>query len=171
MPRDFPPDLRPLARRGARAIFLSAALSLLGCSDGTGPGATFTLSKMRWEQREPPLYRYTLQRSCYCMDEVTMPVIIAVENGVVISRRYEWSNAEVASRFIDAFPAIDGLFDIIEDAIEADAYHLRVRYDRTYGYPTLIDLNYDKEMVDDEVTYTIRDFTLLSDPGAASSRH
>lgn len=171
MPTPFPLCLGLGARRLTWAIALSAALSLLGCSDGTGPGVNYTLAKARWEQREPPRYRYTLHRSCFCLDAVSMPVIIEVEDGAVISRRYEWTNAEVTTEYFDDFPTVDGLFDILAEAIEADPYLLHARFHRTYGYPMRIDLDYDRQMVDDEVTYTVRDFTVLAASDAASSRH
>jgi len=53
---------------------------------------------------------------------------------------------------------IEGLFGIIEDAHSRNAASLNATYEQTRGYPIGISIDYIAMAVDDEITYTIRDF-------------
>ena len=95
-----------------------------------------------------------LFRSCECTPEMTGPVRVVVENGVVLARRYTATGATVAAALANAFPSVEGLFDFIEDAQRQNAFRLEVSYDAALGYPTLIAVDYDRTIADDEFTYT-----------------
>jgi hypothetical protein len=81
-----------------------------------------------------------IARSCECTAEMSGPVIVSVRNGVVESRQYTQSGATVASRYADVFPAVEGLFTLIDDAIRNGTKPLTVEYDPALGYPTRIAL-------------------------------
>jgi hypothetical protein len=53
---------------------------------------------------------------------------------------------------------IDDYFDLIQDAINKNYYLINVEYDSTYGYPTAISLDYNKNMMDEEIAYHLSNF-------------
>ncbi|HEX9892689.1 MAG TPA: DUF6174 domain-containing protein, partial [Gemmatimonadales bacterium] len=65
-------------------------------------------------------------------------------------------------QFADLFAAVPGLFDLIEEAIHAPAAGLAVRYNPAYGYPESIQIDWVAGVVDDEVSYHITDFVVLT---------
>ena len=71
---------------------------------------------------------------------VVGPVTVSVRNGVVESQQYVSSGATVAAQYAAIFPAVEGLFEIIDDAIRNDTKPLTIQYDPTLGYPTRIAL-------------------------------
>ena len=57
--------------------------------------------------------------------------------------------------------SIEGLFDIIQDAITDDVDHLAVTYDKENGYPTKIEIDYRSNAIDDEYTLIITEFEVF----------
>lgn len=147
-----PPAPTRVSLRGAPALLL--LLALLGCGDATAPTAAERAARLRWTRVRPADYTYTLQRGCFCAPQVTSPVIVEVRGGVVLSRRYATSGDAVDPRLAALFPTIDGLFTEIENAARL-ADHLDAEYDRTYGYPRHVFIDFYASAADDEVALTV----------------
>jgi hypothetical protein len=143
------------------SALLAAAPALGSCGDSTptGLGLDFHTARARWRAHHPGTYAYTLERSCFCGPPVTSPVVIEVSGDAVQSRRYAETGEPVDAQLADAFPPIDGLFDIIEGAAQGGAARLVATYDPSLGYPMQIEIDYLANAADDEVTYRVRDFT------------
>jgi hypothetical protein len=45
----------------------------------------------------------------------------------------------------------------VSDALDQNAYSVAVEYDDDWGYPRSIYIDYDREMVDDELSITAQD--------------
>ena len=111
------------------------------CNSGsTSPTTQLTTARARWTRVGPASYTYTIARSCECTAESSGPVIVSVRNGVVESRQYAQTGASVASQYATTFPAVEGLFALIDDAIARGTRPLTVVYDPALGYPTRIAL-------------------------------
>jgi hypothetical protein len=85
--------------------------------------------------------------------------IVAASNGQLVNREYFTNQDSIAK-----------LFEIVEDAICASqqrfaiarkAYRLSVTYHPTLGYPTKIDIDYDKQIADEELSLTIENLQAL----------
>ena len=129
--------------RIARSVAIAMVASALtggACSSGTAPAGELEAAKSRWERSAPGSYTVTIARSCECLPEMTGPVVVTVRNGVVDSRQYVRSGAAVTTSYVSLFPGVDGLFAIIEDAIQNGTRRLVARYHPTLGYPTRIEL-------------------------------
>jgi hypothetical protein len=125
------------------ALTLMAAVLLSGaaCNSGsTAPADDLSAARTRWSRSAPAAYSYTIRRSCECLPESSGPVIVTVRNGVVESRQYTPSGAAVAAQYAEIFPAVEGLFAIIDGAIRNGTKPLTVDYHPTLGYPTRIAL-------------------------------
>jgi hypothetical protein len=122
----------------------------------TGPLASLDSARARWARRGPAAYSFTLTRGCECLREVSGPVAIVVRNGTVTSRQYVHSGAAVDSEYAAQFPAIEGLFEIIDKEIRAGTKPLDVRYDAALGYPIRIVAG--NVSIDAGVIYSVIDF-------------
>lgn len=104
-------------------------------------------------QRAAPLsYGYTVRVSCECPTDVTRPVVVWVDRGSVEYLLYQDDGSPVPLSYASAFPSVEQLFDIIQDAIDRRADDIEVDYDFTYGYPTSVWIDYDRRVADEELS-------------------
>jgi len=142
-----------------RKLFLVALLCLAtaGC-DVLGIGGNddgeFKDNREKWNRRGPDSYSFVMQRSCFCGGELRDAVRIVVEDGNRVSATYVGSGQPVRADFLQFFPTMDGIFEILEEAY-ADADSLDVRYDAALGYPIEAYIDYLKNARDDELSFTI----------------
>lgn len=141
---------------------LSATLFMLVACGGDGflaamrPIASLRAARARWESAGINSYEMTVRRLCFCV--LTDPVRIVVEDGVVISRTVMTTGQPLATREAEYYPDVPGLFAIVEEAIrEADDFDSA--FDATYGFPTLISVDWAADYVDDEIVYRTEGFT------------
>ena len=132
----------------------SSVVMLAACSDATAPDEKLNAARRRWAQQGPASYSMVVHRSCECTPEGAGPVLVRVRNGAVESRQYTATGASVPASLADVFPSVEGLFQLIEDARRQRPNSLEVRYDATLGYPTLISVDFDRMIADDEFVYT-----------------
>jgi hypothetical protein len=124
-----------------RALALAAVLPLgaAACRAApTEPGARLNTARVRWARTGPASYRITLARSCMCTEAMSGPVVVTVRAGVVTARVYERTGAPVDPAYAGAFPAVEGLFALVEEGVRSGARPAEVRYHPSLGYPTRI---------------------------------
>ena len=155
------------ARAGGarRARALLAALLLAACGDLGGPRTDLETARDRWAATEPAAYEMTLRHVCFCGGEVTTPVIVTVRGGVVQSRRYvdggPLGGRDVDPRLAGTFPAVDGLFRVVEDALARHAAQIDATYDPQRGYPVTLYIDYERNVADEEQGYQVQAFRAL----------
>ncbi len=115
---------------------------------------TFIEHKKQWDNRQTQNYAFVVKKTCFCPYEEKIQV--TVENNLVIEAKYIPSNSVIDTGMKQK--NIDGYFDMIQEALDNNVYQLTVQYDETYGYPKEIYIDYDEQMVDEEVSYTLTDF-------------
>ena len=142
----------------SRLLSSLTLISCLACSDSTAAEDELNAARRRWAEEGPQAYVMVLFRSCECTPEMTGPVRVSVLNGNIMSRRYTENGMLVAASMANSFPDVEGLFDFIEDAQRQNAFRLEVSYDPVRGYPTLISVDYDRMIADDEFVYTTLSF-------------
>ena len=155
--------IRRRRRRRLAAVAWAAVVLAAGaaCGDATGPRDELSDARARWRASRPDAYAFTLQVGCFCIAEVTSPVIVEVHGTTVVSRRYEATGESVDARWAAAFPSVDGLFEVIESAVAGGADRLHTEYDPTRGFPREIFVDYYENMADDEMAYVVRDLRAL----------
>lgn len=135
-----------------------ATLALL-----TAFGPRWELKEQRelWESMGVTDYTYELTYHCFCVTTTTVPVLVTVVDGEVVSAVYAESFGDISEG--DPVPddyearTIDELFDLAREALrEADA--VEITYDATWGFPSVIDIDYIQDAIDDELTVFARDF-------------
>jgi hypothetical protein len=141
-----------------------AGLALLvgaGCGLITGnddEDSALDRAELRWSGSGVQDYQIVVQNLCFC--GYIRPVRITVRFGAVVSR-VDAETGEPVPTYGENVRDIAGLFDLIRDAIAQDAHSLDVKYDATYGFPTLITIDYIRNAIDDELTVKTSEFQRL----------
>ena len=147
-----------MPRRPAAVLALSLAVGLSGCSDqGPPPGLAeeIALNRTVWQATRPQAYSYTILHQCFCGVEARGPVEVEVSGPTVVRRVYVDTGAEVDAQFAPSFPSVDGLFDILESAVDTEADEIKVVWDSTNGIPLNFSIDYDRETADEEQGYEV----------------
>jgi hypothetical protein len=134
---------------------------LLACTACVRSMADLQAARRRWAATRPEAYEMTVARACYCREETTAPVVVTVRGGVISGQRYAATGAPVATGNSQAYPDVDGLFTVVEDALRRHADHVSVTYDRQRGFPVSIRIDYETHMADEERAYVVRAFRPL----------
>jgi hypothetical protein len=128
-----------------------AALPSAACSDPLGPEQeTLNTNRAAWATAAIADYRYTSREFCFCGPETLRPVSIEVRGGQISSATYEDDGTTVVEPRLSQLRTIDGWFNVIQDAIDREAYSLEAAYDRVLGYPTSVQIDYIEFAVDEE---------------------
>lgn len=141
-----------------RSVFLIALLALASCDDDPVSPFGLFVAKARWERANIDSYEMTVRRLCgECPD--FHPVRLTVSGGVIVSRIDVVTGEPISHQLVDLFPDVPGLFALVDEAA-AQAHDLSVTFHPTYGFPTVISIDWVAEHVDDEVAYRVEDFAV-----------
>jgi hypothetical protein len=134
---------------------LLVCLPVLASCGGLAPRdvqrARLEANRARWSSQGPSSYVYALRRACYCPGEYIGPVRVRVAADTVFQRVYVESGDPVPDEAADAFPTVDGLFELLARAYDDGADGIEVTYDPELGVPIEISIDYLEDAVDDEL--------------------
>ncbi|MEH1896058.1 MAG: DUF6174 domain-containing protein [Nostoc sp.] len=111
-----------------------------------------------WNQAKISNYRYTFSNGCFCIPDARGPVVIEVRNGQTTSITSVATGKPVNPQYFEKYKTIPKLFNVIQDAINRNAFSLNLGYSLKLGYPTKIDIDYDSKIADEEIFLTIENF-------------
>jgi Family of unknown function (DUF6174) len=149
-----------MARYLATAVVLLSGLAC-GClgNDGPDPGEQIYESSLElWNTEGPASYDMVLRRQTISANP-DLRVVITVRNEVVTSRIYFGTDIPVTGDAAASFPDIPGLFALLREAMDGDPYLVSALYDETYGYPRELTLDETAASTNDNVTFTVEEFT------------
>lgn len=147
------------------ALFISASLS--GCDkDSDNTLAQLNKNRQIWENENISTYAMQYRRSCECLEEVTATRNVLVENDVVTSQVIQENNKALSTEEFEA-QTISELFELIALS-ESSADNISVEYDATYGYPTQIGIDPNRQIADDEFLLTISALTRQDEIGCTA---
>lgn len=141
---------------------LISTFSLSGCGgDDNHQLEQLSQNRQVWESLNADFYQYTSALSCFCLEDALAPQNVLVRNNQVQSLMVlETGKALNPDNF--GTRTIDQLFSLIA-LEESRAESLTVEYHPTMGYPTLISVDGDAQIADDEYSLRVRDLQLGSD--------
>ena len=122
------------------ALLLALAPLLSGCDrEPFGPSdlVDFVQARERWQAQRPPAYRYVTRTACFCPPEMNAPTIVTVHGDSVMAVTNLDGTAIPRSQWFDR-GTIDALF--VRALSVPTERVVRIRYDATYGYPTVIEV-------------------------------
>lgn len=127
------------------------------------------VAKEKWQNLMAEKYAFELRIDCECLGSEVTPARVIVENNKITGVNDVMTGDPMVNPF-DSTLVIDnltGLFKTVDDFFEeidrarADADELNTDFDGTYGFPTLIYIDWMSKAVDDEVSYHLGGFEVL----------
>jgi hypothetical protein len=137
------------------SAFLVALLA--GAAHADTARQEFTAALQKWQAAGIHDYRFTLNQSCFCMG--VQPVRITVRHDTVQSALRLPDGAAVTAEALGRLPSMDVIFQKIEEAYAKPADHITLSLNPDNGYPERVYIDYVEMMADEELSYTISDFT------------
>lgn len=114
----------------------------------------------KWHAARVQRYEFTLQKACECI--AVGPVRVVVNGDTIEKVSLVGTGQPVNSLIANQIRTIGGLFQEMERALTRPKARVDLVANPQLGYPELIHIAYSSDTVDDEVTYTIHDFLVLS---------
>lgn len=109
-----------------------------------------------WESQEIKDYGFTLEISCYCIDEYTLPKRVEVRNNQIQSLNgIPYGDLEYESYY-----TFNEFFDYIKERQKENPVVENLSYDSIYGFPTYIYFDISEMIADEEIGYTITEFVI-----------
>lgn len=146
---------RPSAVRVLAVLLVTSPFG--GCSD-QGPQDQLLQhverARARWNAARLDRYTYDLYRICECTPEMAGPVSVLVEGVGPVGWSYQ-DGSPVPVEVRPGFPSVDGLLDLIEDAIRRSAWEVTVQYDTETGVPVQFRIDYEQLVFDEEASYRV----------------
>ncbi len=137
-----------------------AALFFSGCGGGGSSPTRLAQAQARWQTASISHYAFTLERSCFCPPDSNGPVRIEVRGGTVVSITKP-DGSPITGDYFSAYDTVEELFEVVRSAENRPAASIITDFDPDRGYPTRISIDYIAQAVDDEVSYSVSDFTQL----------
>lgn len=140
--------------------------ALAGCDLGNPDGFQrdkLNEARTQWDGKNVSSYTYILELQCFCAPASQLaPVLVTVQNGAVASVQY-WDSdpadrTPAPASIFGAYDTVDELFDFVGDAIRRDADVLQVGYDAEYGFPNIVNVDYESGG-DEQVLFFVTEFT------------
>ncbi|MEM0962791.1 MAG: DUF6174 domain-containing protein [Bacteroidota bacterium] len=109
----------------------------------------------KWESTGMDDYTMTVRRTCFCpVPDYTGPFQVTVRTGELAEVSLDGSIVEA-----ERGATVASLFDLLRDAYDRQAETVMVEYHPDLGYPISISIDYDTRMADEEIGYTVTDFS------------
>ena len=128
-----------------------------GILDAGSDGAEDDLRRAqdRWVRAAMADYDLVMTRNCFCVP--VGPVMVRVRDGERVETRILVDDAEgpLAPNLVAFYPTVEGLFDVISEALEDGVYELQVTYHPTLGYPTDLWVDRSPSIADEEFGYEV----------------
>jgi hypothetical protein len=126
--------------------------------------ATLDAARAKWRAAKLVSYEYGYHKFCECHRDSPPETVVTVRDGKVVNVRHRpvGSTTEVpaAQKNFEYYWTVDGLFDLVAAALERHV-EVRAQYDPTIGYPTSIYIDYDKNLIGDELDLRLTSVTPL----------
>jgi hypothetical protein len=148
-----------------RTALLLAAMGLVATlpAPASADGA-LDAARAKWRAAKLGSYEYGYRKFCECHRDSPPETVVSVRDGKVVNVRHRpvGSTTEVpaAEKNFEYYWTVDGLFELIA-AAEARHVEVRAQYDSTVGYPTEIHIDYDKNLIGDELDLKLTGVTPL----------
>jgi hypothetical protein len=140
---------------GGIPALVAAALLSSGCASSKGSGGNPLEGAMaKWKSAGLHDYSYHYQWSCFCPEEYRKAVVITVRRDSIAGVVFAGTRAAVPRENWSRYQTIDGLYTMLQEAVDHKAYRMDVTYDEDFGYPRTASIDYDEHLADEEAYFT-----------------
>jgi hypothetical protein len=137
-----------------RSTLWLAATLLAAVPVAVHADAALDAARAKWRAAKLASYEYGYHKFCECHRDSPPETVVSVRDGKVVNVRHRpaGSQTEVpaAEKNFEYYWTVDGLFDLIA-AAQARRVEVRAEFDPKVGIPTRIYIDYDKNMIGDEL--------------------
>ncbi|MBU1095230.1 MAG: hypothetical protein KKB34_02010 [Bacteroidetes bacterium] len=117
-------------------------------------------AKAKWNNKR--IYSYTINEKvdCFCLNagkffEITVSgntinKVVNIKNGQELDPQY-WS----------LFQTVDDLFLLIDSLNPESMAKFEVDYNKSLGYPSMLNLDYSSQIADEEINYTLNNLQIV----------
>ncbi len=109
----------------------------------------------KWQSHAIKNYQFKEQLNCFCVDRG--PYSVTVANNVIVTIKDRDGNVESSNTL--SLKTVDELFLYIRSSLDRNPETTTIKYNATYGYPESIYFDFDKRIADEEMGYTITEFS------------
>ena len=113
------------------------------------------LQEQKWKKQGIIDYEFTSQISCFCQTDYTLPKTIVVKSNEILSV----NGVDCADLEYETHKTIDEFFDYIEERQNQNPVIENLEFDSIYGFPSYTYFDISEMIADDEIGYTITNFT------------
>lgn len=148
-----------------RLLLIVMALVLTACASAFALGSQSEIeqNQEKWQDAAISHYRYNVAISCFCVFSQDMPLLIEVRDGRVVSMEYQ-NGKEIDPSLLELFnryATIDRVLGEVKAGLNGAADEVIVKYDPTYGFPTEVTIDVEKQATDDELYLILSNFEKL----------
>ena len=129
-----------------------------------------------WAAKRPAAYEFTIQVSCFCPLPKPPPTF-SVRNGVatLLTKPDDPRLSNSSYSFYARFNTMEKLFTTLRDHLRQQPTSMVVRYDPQLGYPVSAEIDVNKMVFDDELSFRVSNFkpvvgSLFGAPGPVTHR-
>ena len=126
--------------------------------------ANLDAARARWKSAAISSYEYGYNKYCDCHRESPPETVVTVRGGTVTSVRHRpvGTTVEVpaADKNLQYYWTVDGLFELVA-AAQARGVQVRAAYDAELGFPREIYIDYDTNLIGDELDLRMTGVTRL----------
>lgn len=112
-------------------------------------------AREKWNASGINDYQYTLQRSCFCVQDATRPVNITASDGQVSNATFADTGEPLPDQLSYNRMSVNDMFGLIDNAIAQGADKVDVTYDEQTGQPLSVSIDYIEMAADDEVAFNL----------------
>ncbi|MEM7415244.1 MAG: DUF6174 domain-containing protein [Gemmatimonadota bacterium] len=150
---------RSMGIRGLRTLLIAVAAASWAACLPTSPeddlADEVAFYRQLWESSAPASYSFALRHTCFCGIPVLEPVRVTVGPSGIVSQVFVSTNEPVGAELSEVWPDVDGLFSVLEDALERDAERIDVTWNTAMGYPAEIYIDFSENISDEEQGYIV----------------
>ncbi len=128
-------------------------------TDANSDTGRLAVARERWAALGMADYDFRTNWQCFCILEDRAPVDLEVRGGEITGGVYAPDANLTSALDLSRYETVEGLFDLIADAIARRAYSIQAAYHPDLGYPESVWIDYDERLADEERGFNITKLT------------
>ena len=109
-------------------------------------------NKDKWLSHGIEQYQIEMQKICFCAPDAVRLMIFSISDNEIKDVRYADSGDVVDPSYYSQFNTIEGMFDLVAQALDKNPANIAISYDEEYGYIKELTVDYQQNIADDEFT-------------------